>query len=190
MANLYRGTDLERYAERMETCSKYLSFELVTTETGEVKHKLRDARFCRVRHCPICQWRRSRMWWARCDQAFPRILADNPRSRFLWLTLTVRNCELTELRSTLARMNQAWKRMIGRKGFPATGWLRNVEVTRAKDGTAHPHFHALLMVDPGYFGGHSYMSQAKWIELWQSCLRVDYKPSIRITTVKPAPAQK
>ncbi|WP_170869787.1 protein rep, partial [Shigella sonnei] len=24
--------------------------------------RLREAHFCRVRHCPVCQWRRSLMW--------------------------------------------------------------------------------------------------------------------------------
>ena len=184
MSNLYRGTLLERYAERMDLCSQHLQFELVGDESGERHYKLRLADFCRVRHCPICQWRRSMMWAARCHEAFPRILRDYPKSRFIFMTLTVRNCDVVELRSTLEQMNKAWHRMIGRKVFPATGWMRNVEVTRGKDGTAHPHFHALLMVDPGYFGGQNYLSQPKWIELWKSCLKVDYQPSMRINTVK------
>lgn len=186
MSNLYKGTELERYAERMDTCSRWLRFEHVADESGEIKHKLQDARFCRVRHCPICQWRRSMMWNARCRATFPQILRDYPKARFLFLTLTVRNCEIGELRSTLDQMNKAWQRMIKRKQFPAIGWMRNVEITRGKDGTAHPHFHALLMVEPGYFG-NNYLSQVKWIELWKSCLKVDYQPSMRINTIKPEP---
>jgi len=85
-------------------------------------------------------------------------------------------------------MNLAWQRLIKRKQFPAIGWMRNVEVTKGKDKTAHPHFHALLMVEPGYFG-NNYLSQVKWIELWKSCLKVDYQPSMRINTIKPEPAQ-
>jgi hypothetical protein len=50
---------------------------------------------------------------------------------------------------------------------------------------AHPHFHALLMVDPGYFAGKNYLSQEDWTDLWQSCLRAEYKPIVNVKAVKP-----
>jgi plasmid rolling circle replication initiator protein Rep len=75
--------------------------------------------------------------------------------------------------------------MSQRKQFPAIGFARSTEVTKGKDGTAHPHFHALLMVEPGYFAGHSYMNQKNWTEFWQSCLQVDYTPVVNVKAVKP-----
>jgi len=48
-----------------------------------------------------------------------------------------------------------------------------------------PHFHVLLMVQPGYFAGKNYMTQEDWVKLWQSCLRVDYSPVVDIRAVKP-----
>ncbi|MBE3060823.1 protein rep, partial [Klebsiella pneumoniae] len=68
---------------------------------------LREAHFGRVRHCPVGQWRRSRMWQARFYQSLPRIVADYPDSRGMFLTLTVRNCAIEELGETLSRMNTA-----------------------------------------------------------------------------------
>jgi hypothetical protein len=41
------------------------------------------------------------------------------------------------------------------------------------------------MVEPGYFAGHSYLSQKDWTALWQSCLRVDYIPIVNVKAVKP-----
>jgi hypothetical protein len=38
------------------------------------------------------------------------------------------------------------------------------------------------MVQPSYFS-HGYLSQAKWVELWQQCLRVDYQPIIDIRAI-------
>ena len=73
--------------------------------------------------------------------------------------------------------------MSQRKIFPGVGWLRSTEVTRSKDGSAHPHFHCLLMVKPSYFGKY-YIKQEKWIELWKSCLRVDYEPVLDIRAIK------
>lgn len=124
------------------------------------------------------------MWVARFLKALPAITADYPTARYLFLTLTVKNCPLGELRSTLAEMNRAWKRLTLRKQFPAIGSARSTEVTRGKDGLAHPHFHVLMMVEPNYFS-RNYLSQLDWTKLWQSCLQVDYTPIVHVKAVKP-----
>jgi plasmid rolling circle replication initiator protein Rep len=80
-------------------------------------------------------------------------------------------------------MNLAWKRLLGRKEFPALGFIKSVEVTRGVDGTAHPHFHCLMLVPAGYFK-RGYISHAKWQELWQSCLKTDYPPRLDVRVVK------
>ena len=72
----------------------------------------------------------------------------------LFLTLTVRNMPVCELRDALQHMNKSWQRLIKRKEFKAVqGWIRTTEITRGKDGSAHPHFHILLMVPPSWFRG-------------------------------------
>ena len=192
---LYSGTEYQRYAERLNTCSELLGFNWRANDSGEVGLKLQTARFCRVRHCPVCQWRRSQMWRARFYQAVPKILEQYSKHRFIFLTLTVQNCQIDELRSTIDKMNLAWSKLRRRKIFPSTGFLKAVEVTRNSDvnsislGTAHPHFHVLLMVHEGYFK-HGYISQAKWRELWQSCLGVSYLPVVNVKAVKPKPGQE
>jgi len=193
---LYAGTDYKRYAERLNTCSELLGFDWRANDSGEIGLKLQTARFCRVRHCPVCQWRRSQMWRARFYQAVPKILEQHLNHRFIFLTLTVQNCEVNELRSTIDKMNSAWSKLRRRKVFPAAGFLKALEVTRNSDllsasfGTAHPHFHVLLMVHERYFDGRNYISQAKWRELWQSCLGVDYLPVVNVKAVKPKPGQE
>ena len=39
------------------------------------------------------------------------------------------------------------------------------------------------MVPSSYFKGNNYISQAKWTELWQQCLRIDYKPMVHIRAI-------
>ena len=56
-------------SENMESCGEYLIFAI----TGENVHKLRKARFCRIRLCPRCQWRKSLAWKARWYMAWPEI---------------------------------------------------------------------------------------------------------------------
>jgi len=56
-----------KHGIRIDECAQNLEFGwvLVSTETGELKLRLKLARFCRVRYCPICQWRRALMWVSR-----------------------------------------------------------------------------------------------------------------------------
>ena len=180
------AVDFERYAARMALCGGVLRFGWVTTpETGETALRLRHATFCRVRHCPVCQWRRSLMWQARFYQALPGIVEAHPKARWLFLTLTVRNCAIGELGDTLTVMNDAWQRLIKRQDFaPVLGWVRTTEVTRGKDGSAHPHFHALVMVPPSWFKGQNYVKHDRWVELWRDCLRADYAPVVDVRAVK------
>lgn len=184
--DLYQGSEFANYADRIAICAKLLEFALIADDKGEQVFKLQNAWFCRVRHCPVCQWRRSLMWKARFIKALPAIITGYPTARWIFLTLTVKNCDLADLRDNLNHMNKAWKRLSDRKVFPALGWVKSFEVTRnPKDGTAHPHFHVLMMVPAGYFKGQAYINQEKWRALWQHALRVDYDPVADVRAVKP-----
>ena len=186
VADYYRLLqEFQKYAERIDSCAQLLDFRLVVDEIENgYKLKLYSAQFCRVRNCPVCQSRRSLMWKARAYKILPIIVESYPKYRWLFLTLTVRNCLITDLRETLQIMNKSWQRMVQRKKFPAVGWIRSTEVTRGEDGSAHPHFHCLLLVKPIYFSGKSYLSQKDWVELWRSCLRADYDPVVDIRAVR------
>lgn len=178
---LYHQIGHERTVERMDLCSQILTFAL----TNPDKLTLESARFCRVRQCPSCQWRRQLMWKARFYNALPNIEKNFPKHRWIALTLTVENCAITDLRETIKIMNQSWKRLIERNQFPGKGFIRSLEVTRnSEDSSAHPHFHVLLLVKPSYFTGKIYIKQADWGVLWQQCLRSEYTPIVHVQAVK------
>lgn len=122
------------------------------------------------------------MWAAKTIKIMPKVLEANPKARFIMLTLTARNCPLSELKTTLSDMHKAWTRLVARKTWKVDGWVRTTEVTRGNDDTAHPHYHCLLMVPPSYFGGN-YISQERWVELWQDCLKVSYQPIVDVRAV-------
>lgn len=193
----------KKLATRVYDCANLLNFGWVKTlELGVHELKLIHAHFCRARTCPVCQWRRQQMLLHRFFKALPRILADYPTTRYIFLTMTVKNCPVTELRVTILHMNKSWERLSKRKAFPAIGFVRTLEITKetdtydkttkkiirkARPNYAHPHFHILLAVKPSYFGGN-YLSTAKWAELWQHALRADYTPvcDVRIVKIKKA----
>jgi plasmid rolling circle replication initiator protein Rep len=182
---LYENTYYHCYAIRIAECSCYLEFAFAADDNGVCSLKLQTARFCRVRLCPVCQGRRALMWAAKTIKIMPKVLEANPKARFIMLTLTARNCPLPELKTTLSDMHKAWTKLVRRKDWKVEGWIRTTEVTRGNDDTAHPHYHCLLMVKPSYFTGDNYISQQRWVELWQDCLKVSYQPIVDVRAVHP-----
>jgi len=184
VTNFYAGSEFQQLSDRIYYCSELLDFRLVPDcDQGEMKLKLDAARFCRVRHCPVCQWRRSLRWKARAYKVLPQIVAAYPTHRWLFVTLTLKNVPISKLRDTLTWMHESFKRLVKLKDFPAIGWLKSTEVTRGKDGSAHPHFHCLLLVQSSYFS-HGYLKQADWCELWRKSLRIDYQPVVDVQAIK------
>lgn len=204
VAQLYDAAPAKfsRLANRMHKCAEILEFgwSKPDADTGASRLKLQSARFCKVRNCPVCGWRRSMRNVARFFARLPDLQAAHPSSRWLFLTLTVANVPLADLRGTLSEMSKAWQRLIQRKDWPALGWIRTVEVTHEWDpigrhakglatpgrkGYAHPHYHVLLQVPAGYFSGRDYVRQDEWAARWQAALRADYTPVVDVRSVRP-----
>ena len=166
-----------RKAERMRECAKWLAYRV--TEEGGLK--LHDARFCRVRLCPVCQWRRALKTFAQMSQVLERAKEDG--YSFLFLTLTMRNVEAVRLSDALDELLLGFNRLTKYKRVreAVKGFYRGCEVTHnVTDDTFHPHLHVVLAVKPSYFKGSHYISQSDWSALWRKALKADYEPIIDI----------
>ena len=172
---------------QLEECGSYLRF----AETAEGR-KLVEANFCRVRLCPLCQWRRSLKLFSQVSEITDYILSEK-KVRFLFVTLTVRNCEGEDLPSTLDRMNEGFKLLVRKKMTLAEtkplsenllGYMKAIEVTyNIKTKRYHPHIHCVFEVKPSYFG-KDYIKHSQWIEIWKRVMRLDYEPSVSIKAIK------
>ncbi len=172
----------EKKAKRIFFCSTDL-FYVQEQDTLAFHH----TQHCNARGCPLCELYRARKKREEFKAALKRLPAEYRRSRYLFLTLTVKNCRVGELRETVKGMNSAWNRMIKTLIFQdVQGWARSLEVTRGeKDDSAHPHFHALLLVSGSYFKGAHYRTQDEWSAAWREAARLDYQPIVDIRSVKP-----
>lgn len=163
-------------SERMKTCANWLSFH--RKEDGTMK--LHDARFCRVRLCPICQWRRSLKTFLQMSQVLDIAKADG--YQFIFLTLTMRNCTADALSDELTHILLSFNRLMKYKDVQKAvkGYYRGCEVTHnIRTDEYHPHLHVILAVRPSYFS-RSYISHDKWVSLWQRALQVDYTPVVDV----------
>lgn len=167
-------------ADRLRECASWLEF--VRKEDGSMK--LHNSNFCRVRLCPICAWRRSLKTFG---QVFKIVSVAQSDYAFIFLTLTVKNCEPEKLSDTLDMLSKSWDRFVKYKDVKNVikGYYRACEVTHnVQEDTYHPHFHCLLAVNKSYFSSRDYLSQPKWRDLWKRAARLDYDPQVDVRRVK------
>ena len=182
----YAGTEFDKYSERIDDCAQFLGFGLAPdAQKGVYRLKLRTAKFCHVRTCMVCSWRRSLMYKARAYKALPGFIADYPTARYLFVTLTLKNCPVDELKQNILHLNKSFSRMARLKDFPALGYIKTVEVTRSKRGDAHPHLHVLMAVRASYFS-RNYISKKEWCAWWKRSAKVDYTPILDVQAIKPS----
>lgn len=143
--------------------------------------KITRVNLCRDRACPICAWRRSRIQAARLRE---KIRENMSGTQYILVTLTVRNVEWKDLSREISHLNAAWKKLSQRKWWReyVRGAYRTIEITKGKDGKAHPHIHALVAVRPVYFYA-GYVKYTTWIYEWRRALGVRYDPSLRVAKV-------
>ena len=172
VAEAYASVDYDK-AVRMFSCADYLVYK--KKEGGGLM--LHDARFCRVRLCPICQWRRSLKTFAQMSKVIS--VAKSEGYEFIMLTLTIQNVSGDSLSEALTDILQAFNRLSKYKAFKdaVKGWYRGCEVTHNLNpesewfDTFHPHLHIILAVKKSYFSGKYYIKQEKWFDLWEKALK-------------------
>nr|AAA74580.1 replication protein [Lacticaseibacillus casei] len=152
--------------------------------------KLYQTWFCQKRLCPLCNWRKSMENSSQLKPIIAGAVSRQPKGRFLFLTLTVKNAYgAGELRSSLRVLTQAFNKLTRYKKVTKNllGYLRSTEITvNDEDRSYNQHLHVLLFVKSSYFTGNNtnYIKQAEWTKLWQRALKVDYEPVVHVEIVK------
>ncbi|MEM0173246.1 MAG: protein rep [Sulfolobaceae archaeon] len=181
LSDIYRFLGYEDRSLKVFCCGEYLEFKL-TNESG----KLHAANFCKDRLCPMCNWRRSLKLSHQVSKVVD-VLQESGYS-FLFLTLTIKNCAAIDLADTVDKLNAGWRYLYHNNAVfkkQVHGTFRAYEITRnVYDNSFHPHIHVILAVRSSYFNGSNYISQKKWVEMWQEALSIDYKPVVDIRAVQ------
>lgn len=184
----FRSTDhpkLQAWAKRIHECAQHLSYAYQPNIDGGYTRELASAQLCRVRTCPVCQWRRSLRLAAEVGQVLQAMCAPGQGRVALMLTLTVRNIDVSNLRASIQHQLRAWSKLTRRAIFANVyAWARSVEVTRGRQWVmwdSHPHIHALLIVPTEH--ADSMLETRRWRREWRDLLGVDYEPQCDIRPI-------
>jgi len=211
-----RVVNYEKRAGNVKFCGTALEFKPIDEELK----RLIKANFCRVPLCPMCQWRKSIRVFTEVSEVMRVVQLRNVNYVPLFLTLTVKNCAVGDLKATLDSMFDGWHEFMKHKlRVMVKGWFRSLELTYDGDefitakryreakkyyderglkpgdknlnyNTIHPHFHAVLLVERRYFKSDDYMHTRDWVKLWRQSARLDYDPICDIRRVKASKEQR
>lgn len=185
LADIFKELQYKKtFVERVISCGETLRF--IQNQDGNLK--LYQAYFCKNKLCPMCNWRRSMKYSYQTSRIVDEAIKQEPKGRFFFLTLTVKNVEGEALNSTISQLTKSFDRLFRRAKVKKNllGYLRSVEVTHNEnDNTYHPHIHVLMMVRPSYFQSKKdYITQKEWSDMWSQSLKVSYKPMVDVRAVK------
>lgn len=184
----FLDTGFKNEYEKIKQCGNFLEFALKENQiTKDTKKKLANANFCKNRFCPMCSWRRIRNITGQLKDAFD-VIQEKEKIATLFLTLTIKNPDVKDLKSTIAKMNKSFNEMTKTKPFKNAilGYFKSIEILGddTPKGQAHPHFHILLIVKENYFKKSDYINKTEWTEMWKKALKVDYTPVVDVRRIK------
>ena len=188
LSESYKRLGYLKKAKRVRFCGSNLTYKV---DLANGSKKLFSADFCKVRLCTMCAWRRSLKVFGQVSKVMD-VLCGMKKYNFLFLTLTVKNCNAEQLSSEIDKLFYGYKKLMLRAPIKRVvkGWFRALEVThntnrRSKSyDTYHPHFHVILQVNPTYFRTKDYLKHEDWVKIWRDVMNLDYDPEVYIEKAK------
>lgn len=176
--------DYTTKARNIDECGTFL--EIYKDSLGI--ERISRANFCRERMCSVCAWRRQSRFLATTEPALRKIdIETDGKAKYIFITLTVKNCSAENLSSQITSLLRAWDRLYKRNPFAkyCAGAIRNLEVTYSKSSrTYHPHLHILALMKNEYFKKGNYIETAELSFMWKHALNVDYEPIVHLESIK------
>ena len=178
LASIYSDDRFLKWSYRVFTCGDYLEFH----RFEHAGLKLTSANFCADRLCPLCNWRRSLRTFAKISKIIQSKTFIETGYKNLFLTLTVKNVEITELHAAFEYIFYSFNKFLKNKRIKETvkGYFRALEITyNSKLRNFHPHLHLILAVPASYFS-KTYISQADFTTIWKKSSVSEYVPIVDV----------
>lgn len=174
--SLSNDAGMQKKVDKLLSCGDWVHGDIVQDNRGDKHLKITHANFCKVRLCPMCQWRRG----AKCQTQMIQTLDHINRKsdfgiRYVFITLTVPNPDGDHLKEKIDQMQEGWKTLTNsyrKMRRSMLGYYRSLEITYNPEAdTYHPHFHAIVAVDIDYFNNpDKYIERDELLQAWRDAM--------------------
>ena len=150
-----------------------------------------------IRHEPYTNYCERRKIYARFLNNVPSIIDKYPNHKWYSVTLTIKNCHVTEFDKYINFLNASFKRLIVGKKFSRYfhqygleygdgGYFKRIEISKypSDEMICRPHLHILFHLPKSCSFSQHYISKNTLINLWQSAIsNIVDKPSVSIKKI-------
>jgi plasmid rolling circle replication initiator protein Rep len=163
-----------KYAERMRDCCSKIKF--LECPNGYMRFK--DARFCRVRGCPMCEWRRSRYVAKVVCRASVATLEQYPKLHPILFHFPFLECDANQIKQSLNTLKMGWGKLSSLKLWKAKckSHVCLTAINLVPDTQKISiSMHCIAFMPSSFWTGASRTSQKMLSQTWQESLRVPTK---------------
>lgn len=169
------------YANKTQRCAEQLEF--LTMESGE--KQVRDANFCHLRLCPMCNARRE----LRADYLMKKVMdkvCSVYGAKFIFLRFDFLRTDGYNLGKDIKKLVKAWNRFINyqrvKRFIP--GWFRSIGIKKSRNkrwnGTYQLCVYAIFSVEPECFRHKRELYVEQLGQLWKRVVGFDDGRIVRI----------
>ncbi|MFN7931085.1 MAG: protein rep [Blastocatellia bacterium] len=184
---LLRRAKLHRQADLLEKCD--MTQAILYCGCGNELRVVRQ--HCRQAICQTCQRNKAFRVFKEIEGSVLLMQENAPGLRLLFLTFTVPSCEEEDLKQELDALPKGFTKLIRAPEIKpyVVGYVRAIEVDyNCETKLFHPHLHVLLAVRASFYS-KGYLSQQRFLELWQKATERTEITQIKIKAVKPKPKE-
>ena len=148
-----------------------------------------------IRYEPYSNYCERRKIYAKFMNNSQLIINEYPKHTWHFVTLTTKNCHVSNLRNAINTLNSSFQRLIRGDKFSRyfkqnqieygnAGYFKSIEISMCEndDMMCRPHIHILFHLPPSFYYPVNYISLKKLEELWKTALSCnipsDYEPSV------------
>ena len=197
LADILECTEFNKWSERIRSSCQYL--KISTDENG--KNKISKL-ISMIRPEPLTSHHLQQKSWAQFNKNAPSVIEQYPHHIWLFITLTIPNCDISNLRerykylnssfSNLLKMNE-FKKYFGqsgqfyknKKGEKNCGYFKVLEASKSSEfNHCKPHMHIIFHMPKNFEDSKNYLSEQKLQELWMKACNINYPLHVDIIRVK------
>lgn len=160
--------------------------ELWLKDDGQGRCKLIPNYTCGVRFCPVCRFFSIRKELGKFHQVFKKIQRDKNlnRARYYYLTLTLKDVPVGQLKDSIAHLNDSFDRLLEKKDIKKfiLGSSSYLHIGLNDYDRVQPHLHIVMMFKPSYVS-RQLLNKSQWASLWQEAAHEDYPPFVECNRI-------
>jgi hypothetical protein len=197
LADILEYTEFKKWSGRIRASGEYIKISTDENEKNKISKQL-----SMIRNEPLTAHHLQQKTWAQFNANLPVLLEKNPNHVWLFITLTIPNCHVENLRSQYEYLNLSFANLLKMKelkkyfsqngqyyknknGERNCGYFKILEASKSTEfNHCKPHLHVLFHMPRNFEDSKNYISTNKLQKLWMKACNINYLLHVNIVRIE------